>query len=180
MVHLYTNSGQEDMQVNTTYTRPVENNASRVIKATDFAMSITGRGAEFSAYEGQGANMQDIMKNAGAMDVTANRNYMTVMSNSLSDEEKAEIKAQVEFYKKIRGAIQFGSMYRLSSPFENKCTAWNFVSPDGETVVFGLYNVLGKPLAICDTVCLCGLDADAEYKDEETGKIHYYFDNFTD
>ena len=91
MVHLYTNSGQEDMQVNTTYTRPVENNASRVIKATDFAMSITGRGAEFSAYEGQGANMQDIMKNAGAMDVTANRNYMTVMSNSLSDEDYEEL-----------------------------------------------------------------------------------------
>ena len=91
MVHLYTNSGQEDMQVNTTYTRPVENNASRVIKATDFAMSITGRGAEFSSYEGQGANMQDIMKNAGAMDVTANRNYMTVMSNSLSDEDYEEL-----------------------------------------------------------------------------------------
>lgn len=91
MVHLYTNPGQEDMQVNTTYTRPVENNASRVIKATDFAMSITGKNAEFSAYEGQGANLQDIMKNAGAMDVTANRNYMTVMSNSLSDEDYEEL-----------------------------------------------------------------------------------------
>ncbi len=90
----------------------------------------------------------------------------------LSDEEKAEIKAQIEFYKKIRGTIQFGSMYRLSSPFENKCTAWNFISPDGETVVFGLYNVLGKPLAICDTVRLEGLDPDGKYKDEETGKIY--------
>ena len=91
MIHLYTNSGQEDKQVNTTYTRPVETNASRVIKATDFAMSITGKGAEFSAYEGQGKNLQDIMKNAGAIDVNANRNFMTVMSNSLSDEDYEEL-----------------------------------------------------------------------------------------
>ena len=91
MIHLYTNSGQEDTQVNTTYTRPVETNASRVIKATDFAMSITGKNAEFSAYEGQGKNLQDIMKSAGVTDVTTNRNYMTIMSNSLSDEDYAEL-----------------------------------------------------------------------------------------
>ncbi|MBQ8247988.1 MAG: hypothetical protein IJZ42_12730 [Lachnospiraceae bacterium] len=91
MIHLYTNSGQEDTQVNTTYTKPVETNASRVIKATDFAMSITGNNGGISSYEGQGMNMQDIMKNAGAMNVTANRNYMTVMSNSLSDEDYEEL-----------------------------------------------------------------------------------------
>lgn len=91
MIHLYTNSGQEDTQVNTTYAKPVETNASRVIKATDFAMSIAGKGAEFSAYQGQGMNAQDIMKSAGAMDVTANRNYMTVMSNSMSDEDFEEL-----------------------------------------------------------------------------------------
>lgn len=91
MIHLYTNSGQEDTQVNTTYARPVENNASRVIKATDFAMSITGNNGGVSAYEGQKQNMQDIMKSAGAMDVTTNRNYMTVMSNSLSDEDYEEL-----------------------------------------------------------------------------------------
>lgn len=87
MIHLYTNSGQEDTQVNTTYARPVENNATRVIKATDFAMSITGKNAEFSAYEGQGMSAKDLMLSAGAIDVTTNRNYMTVMSNSLSDED---------------------------------------------------------------------------------------------
>ncbi len=91
MIHLYTNSGQEDKQVNTTYTRPVETGASRVIKATDFAMSVTGNNGGISAYEGQGLNMQDIMKNAGAMDVTTSRNYMTVMSNSMSDEDYGEL-----------------------------------------------------------------------------------------
>lgn len=91
MIHLYTNSGLEDKQVNTTYTRPVEAGASRVIKATDFAMSVTGNNGGISAYEGQGLNMQDVMKNAGAMDVTTSRNYMTVMSNSLSDEDYGEL-----------------------------------------------------------------------------------------
>ena len=91
MIHFYTNSGKEDTQVNTTYAKPVETNASRVIKATDFAMSITGNNGGISAYEGQGLNMQDIMKNAGAVDVNTNRNYMTVMSNSLSDEDYGEL-----------------------------------------------------------------------------------------
>lgn len=91
MIHFYTNSGQEDTQVNTTYARPAEANASRIIKASEFAMSITGKNATFSAYEGQGMTQQDIMKSAGAMDVTNHRNYMTVMSNSMSDEDFAEL-----------------------------------------------------------------------------------------
>ena len=91
MIHFYTNSGQEDTQVNTTYARPVEANASRIIKASEFAMSITGKNAPFSAYEGQGMTQQDIMKSVGAMDVNNHRNYMTVMSNSMSDEDFAEL-----------------------------------------------------------------------------------------
>ena len=63
MIQINTNSRPGETQVNTTYSKPVENMNSRIIKATDFAMSITGNNGGVSAYEGQGQNLQDIMKN---------------------------------------------------------------------------------------------------------------------
>lgn len=91
MIHLYTNSVQEEKQVNTVYEKSGDCSASRVIKATDFALSVTKSNGGISLYEGQGMQMQDIMRNAGAIDVNTNRNYMTVMSNSLSDEDYEEL-----------------------------------------------------------------------------------------
>lgn len=91
MIHLYTNSNHEETKVHTNYTKPMESGSSGIVKASDFAASITGNSPLVSSYEGQGVNKQDIMKNAGAMDVNTNRNYLTIMSNSLSDEDYKEL-----------------------------------------------------------------------------------------
>ncbi len=51
--------------------------------------------------------------------------------NILSEDEKKEIKEQVELYKKNYDLINYGTYYRLTSPFENeKMTSWQMVSPD--------------------------------------------------
>ena len=91
MIQINTNSRPGETQVNTTYSKPVENMNSRIIKAPDFAVSVTGNDSGISLYEGQGLNIEDVMTNAGAIDVTTNRNYMTVMSHSLSDEDYKEL-----------------------------------------------------------------------------------------
>ena len=91
MIQINTNSRPGETQVNTTYSKPLENMNSRIIKATDFAVSVTGNDSGISLYEGQGLNIEDVMTNAGAIDVTTNRNYMTVMSHSLSDEDYKEL-----------------------------------------------------------------------------------------
>ena len=65
--------------------------------------------------------------------------------SQLSEEEKKEIKKQVEFYKEIRSLVQFGDFYRLVSPFEKGATAWMSVSRAREEAfvvyVYHLINV---------------------------------------
>lgn len=90
MVHLYTNSGSEPNQVHR-ITMPVEHETNRIVKATDVAMSITGAGSDFSVYEGQKGSKEEILAVAGTMDVKTQLNYMTVMSNTLSDEDYAKL-----------------------------------------------------------------------------------------
>lgn len=65
--------------------------------------------------------------------------------SQLSEEEKKEIKKQVEFYKEIRSLVQFGDFYRLVSPFEKGAAAWMSVSRAREEAfvvyVYHLINV---------------------------------------
>lgn len=88
MVHLYTNSGSEPNQVHRAAST-VEHETNRIVKATDVAMSITGAGSDFSVYEGQKANKEQVMAVAGTMNVQTQLNYMTIMSNTLSEEDYA-------------------------------------------------------------------------------------------
>ena len=48
--------------------------------------------------------------------------------NTLTDEEKAEIKEQVHFYKEYRKLIMEGTFYRILSPFQSDEAAWEVVS----------------------------------------------------
>jgi len=61
---------------------------------------------------------------------------------TLSQEEKDEIKEQIQFMKKYRQLIQFGTFYRLKSPFEGTETAWMVVSEDKKQAIVGYYRVL--------------------------------------
>lgn len=91
---------------------------------------------------------------------------------SLTQDEKDEIKEQIKFYKSIREVIQFGKSYRLVSPFEGNIAAWNFVSKDENTVVFCSYNILTRVSQTGKWIKLCGLEKDAIYKEETTGKLY--------
>ncbi|WP_294581387.1 alpha-galactosidase [uncultured Thomasclavelia sp.] len=62
----------------------------------------------------------------------------------LSLEEEDKIKEQIAFMKEYRSIIQFGSFYRLLSPFENDGneTAWMVVSKDQKMALVGYYRTL--------------------------------------
>ena len=59
--------------------------------------------------------------------------------NKLTEDEREEVKKQIAFMKEYRGLIQFGTFYRLCSPFEGNITAWMVVSPDKKTAIIGWY-----------------------------------------
>ena len=57
--------------------------------------------------------------------------------NRLTEEEKEEVKEQIGFMKKYRRLIQFGTFYRLVSPFEGNEMAWMVVSEDQRNAMVG-------------------------------------------
>ena len=62
--------------------------------------------------------------------------------NKLSAEEQEKIKGQVEFMKTYREVLQFGTFYRLQSPFKHNTSAWMSVSQDRRTAVVGYFRTL--------------------------------------
>lgn len=83
--------------------------------------------------------------------------------NQLDQENLDKIVKQVEFMKEYREVIQFGTFYRLKSPFETKMTAWMVVSKDQNTALVGYYKPLQEVNVAYERLPLCGLALDKEY-----------------
>lgn len=83
--------------------------------------------------------------------------------NKLTEEEQKEVKEQIAFMKEYRELFQFGTFYRLSSPFEKNITAWMSVSEDKKTAIVGWYRVLNPVNDSYTRLKLCGLLEDVEY-----------------
>ena len=64
------------------------------VSARGFALDISGTVMDNSAYAGHGRTAEEVMQEAGQQDLTARRNYMAVMSNSMSDEDFAKLQKE--------------------------------------------------------------------------------------
>lgn len=94
--------------------------------------------------------------------------------NRMSEEEQAEIKEQIEFFKKYRKLIQFGDFYRLKDPFANNGdSAWMVVSKDKKTAIVSFYKVLASPNPKLKKFLLAGLDPHKPYRCSRAGEVYY-------
>lgn len=59
-----------------------------------YQIDISGTVMDNNAYKGHGRTAEDVMEEAGHLDVAMQRNYMAVMSNSLSDEDFAKLQEE--------------------------------------------------------------------------------------
>jgi alpha-galactosidase len=84
--------------------------------------------------------------------------------NKLDDKEINEVKEQIRFMKEYRELLQFGTFYRLKSPFDGNETVWQVVSEDKRTSLVGWYRVLNGVNTPFDRVQLCGLLEDTLYE----------------
>lgn len=84
--------------------------------------------------------------------------------NKLSDNEKEEIKKQIQFYKENREVFQFGEFYRIKNPYNNNISAWMVKSNDEKTIILGCYKLLNHANEGKERVKLFGLDKDGDYK----------------
>jgi len=96
-----------------------------------------------------------------------------------TEDEKKLAAAKIAKYKKLRSEIQFGTLYRLISPFkENKC-ALEYVSDDRNAGIVFCYNMAEylegsipqRPIA--NVLKLRGLDPESSYNIPELGEAVY-------
>ncbi len=93
--------------------------------------------------------------------------------NKLTPSELEEVKEQIRFMKEYRSLLQFGTFYRLKSPFEGNETAWMVVSADQKTAIVGWYRVLNQANKDFSRLRLEGLNPDFCYQNSVTGTAHY-------
>lgn len=93
--------------------------------------------------------------------------------NKLMAEEQEEVKEQIKFMKQYREVIQFGTFYRLNSPFNGNVTSWMVVSEDKKTAIVGWYRVLNGINLPYSRVQLQGLNSDYCYETVGTQECHF-------
>ena len=79
------NTNQNVDKVTTTTYR--DTHAEKTNQMGVYALDISGTVMDNNAYKGQGKTAEEVMQDAGNIDVAAQRDYMTVMSNSMSTED---------------------------------------------------------------------------------------------
>ncbi|MCI8511718.1 MAG: alpha-galactosidase [Lachnospiraceae bacterium] len=93
--------------------------------------------------------------------------------NGLEADELFKVKEQIAFMKRYRRLLQFGTFYRLKSPFEGNETVWMVISRDKRTAIVGWYRVLNTVNGAYTRVRLEGLKPEYCYKNVLSGTTHY-------
>lgn len=90
---------------------------------------------------------------------------MEIQPKDMSVEDKAFAKRAIAAYKEIRPVVQFGDLYRLVSPYDNKgVSSLMYVSPDKERAVFYVYKISHFLNMIIPNVRMNGLNPQKNYK----------------
>ncbi|XEC93563.1 alpha-galactosidase [Paenibacillus tarimensis] len=136
---------------------------------TSIVYPVSSMGAHVSAVPNHQVHRMTPLETRGDVALSGNFGYELDLT-AFSEEEREIVKGQVALYKEVRHLVQFGDMYRLSSPFEENDTAWMFVSKD-KTEAFAVYvTVLKEPYAPLGRFRLKGLDPSLNYSlDGEEG-----------
>jgi alpha-galactosidase len=84
---------------------------------------------------------------------------------ALTDDERAQVRGQVAFYREHRETFQRGHFHRLLDPSApgRDHAAWMVVAPDGGEAIVGTYAIHNRPTPEVQRVRLRGLDPQAVY-----------------
>ena len=86
------------------------------------------------------------------------------------EKERSLARDKIAWYKEYRDVIQFGTVYRLLSPYNGRREALQYVSPSKDRAVLFCYDIAGLHSmqpgdpSVYSQVRLKGLDPDAEYE----------------
>ncbi|MFB5165821.1 alpha-galactosidase [Parageobacillus toebii] len=138
---------------------------------TSLVYPISAMGAHVSAVPNHQVHRITSLEMRGHVAMSGNFGYELDLTK-LSEEEKAIVKQQVAFYKDIRRLVQFGTFYRILSPFEGNETAWMFVSEDKSEAFVAYFRVLAEANAPLSFLRLKGLDPNKDYEITGSGEVY--------
>ena len=97
---------------------------------------------------------------------------MEIQPANMSEEDKALCRQAIEDYKKIRPVVQFGDLYRLLSPYDNKGAAsLMYVNPEKDDAVFFWWKTDPSYGQKMPRVRMAGLNPDKLYTVTELNRI---------
>lgn len=138
---------------------------------TSFAYPLATMGAHVSVSPNEQNGRVTPLKTRGIVAMHGTFGY-ELDPTKMPEEEKEEVRRQIETYKTYADLIREGDYYRLSNPLEKQAAAWETVSSDkGEALVSAvLLDVHGNnpPTYVTPK----GLDPDALYRDTESGRVY--------
>ena len=120
-------------------------------------------GCHVSAIPNHQANRTTPLETRGVSAMAGNFGYELDITK-LSEEEKEELKEQISLYKEIRETVQFGTLYRLKSPFNSNEVAWMMISEDKNEVVVSYVRQWALVNESFSNLKLTALDKDSEYE----------------
>ncbi|MBE6759806.1 MAG: alpha-galactosidase [Ruminococcaceae bacterium] len=141
----------------------------RIQYGTSLVYPVSAMGAHVSAVPNHQVGRVTSLKMRGDVAMSGNFGYELDL-NAFTEEEKEQVRAQVEQYKDLRTFVQSADMYRVASPFEGNTTAWVFVSQDGNDVFAAWFRVLAEYNIGVRRMRFAGLEEAAVYTDTEDGR----------
>ena len=90
---------------------------------------------------------------------------MEIQPKDMNDVDKAFSKCAIAAYKDIRPVVQFGDLYRLVSPYDNKgVSSLMYVTSEKNKAVFYAYKISHFINMVIPKVCMNGLDPSKNYR----------------
>ena len=137
---------------------------------TSFGYPISALGSHVSAVPNHQTGRITSMNTRAVVAMSGTFGYELDL-NIVSEEEKEEVKKHIALCKKYWDLTHEGNYYRLSNPMElSEYAAWGFVSEDKSEALLNVVTLETHGNAPVCFLRLKGIDADAVYVEQETGK----------
>lgn len=142
---------------------------TKIQYSTSFAYPIAAMGSHVSAVPNHQTNRKIPLETRGIVAMSGSFGYELDL-NLLSEEEKLEVKAQIQNFKKYYELTHEGEYYRLTNPYESTShVAWEYAAQDkSEALIHGM-QILSLPNGPSLHIPVKGLDPDKMY--EINGKM---------
>ena len=140
----------------------------RIQYGTSYGYPVVSMGSHVSAVPNHQLNRITPLKTRAQVAYFGTYGYELDL-NRLTEQELEEVQRYTAFMKEHRRLLQFGTFYRLQSPFTSNEPAWMVVSEDRREAIVGSYRLLAEVNVHFSRLKLQGLDENLLYHVEGIG-----------